>query len=57
MSVLLRVAFAIVVGLIVFGLLQWLTNMPHGLEVLLGVLAGFLAYWQAPGIFPNHPVV
>lgn len=46
---LLRIAFAIVVGVIVTALLEWLaTSVPHGIDVLAGVIAAFIAYWQYP---------
>lgn len=57
MSFLLRIGFAIVVGLLVYGLLVWLaTTVPHNIDVLLGTAAAFIAYWQAPGVFPGNPV-
>lgn len=45
---LLRIVFAIVVGALVLALLEWLTVWPHGVEVLLGVVAGFIVYFGWP---------
>lgn len=42
---LLRIAFAIVVGILVYALLQWLlSGIPHLVDVLLGIVAAFIAY-------------
>lgn len=54
MNVLLRVAFAIFVGVLVTAILEWLaTSIPHNIDVLLGVVAAFIAYGAAPTIFPG----
>ena len=48
---LVRIAFAIIVGILVYALLQWLaTSVPHGIDVLLGIVAAFIAYGSYPGI-------
>ena len=50
MNPLLRIGFAIVIGVLVTALLEWLaTNVPHSIDVLLGVVAAFIAwrYWPA----------
>lgn len=61
MGWLIRIIFAIVIGLIVYGLLQWLASaVPHGLDVLFGIVAAIVAYWQAPDVFgggPGRPLV
>lgn len=41
---LLRIAFAINVGVLVTALLEWLTSIPHSIDVLLGIVAAFIAY-------------
>lgn len=56
MNILLRIGFAIVVGVLVTALLEWLTSVPHNIDVLLGVVAAFIAYWGAPAVF-HGPVV
>lgn len=43
---LIRIAFAIIVGVLVTALLEWLaTSVPHGIDVLAGVVAAFIAYF------------
>lgn len=42
---LLRIAFAIIIGVLVCALLEWLTSLPHGIDVLLGIVAAFIAYF------------
>lgn len=56
MSELLRIAFAIIVGVLVTTLLEWLTAVPHTIDVLAGIVAAFVAYWYAPGVFPRRPL-
>lgn len=51
MNVLLRIGFAIVVGVLVTALLEWLTSVPHNVDVLLGIVGAFIAYWGAPSVF------
>ena len=41
---LLRLLFAVVVGLIAYGLMQWLTSALHRLDVLVGVAVAIVAY-------------
>lgn len=54
MGELIRIAFAVIVGLLVYTLLQWLaTAVPHGVDVLLGIVAGFIAYASYPSF--RHP--
>ena len=51
MSTIIRIIFAIFVGVLVYSLLGWLaTSVPHNIDVLLGVVAGFIVYWQAPNV-------
>jgi hypothetical protein len=52
MNPILRIVFAIVVGVLVTSVLEWLTPVPHGIDVLLGVVAAFLAWYYSP----NHTV-
>lgn len=54
MNTLVRIGFAIIVGVLVTALLEWLTSVPHNIDVLLGIVAAFIAYWGAPSVF-NHP--
>lgn len=43
---LVRIAFAIIVGVLVCALLEWLaTSVPHGIDVLIGVVAAFVVYF------------
>lgn len=46
---LLRILFAVVLGVLGYGLMQWLTSAPHGVDVAVGVVVAILAYWQYPG--------
>lgn len=49
MNLLLRIGFAIVIGVFVTLLLEWLANkVPHGIDVLAGVIAAFIAYYSFP---------
>jgi hypothetical protein len=45
---LIRIAFAIVVGVLVCALFEWLTSVPHDIDVLLGIVAAFIAYVSYP---------
>lgn len=45
---LIRIIFAIVVGILVTALLEWLTTLPHGIEILLGIVAAFIVYFGWP---------
>lgn len=56
MNELLRIGFAVVAGVVATSLLEWLTHVPHNLDILLGIVAAFIAYWQAPGVFPRRPL-
>ena len=48
---LFRIAFAVVVGILVCAVLEWLAkSVPHGIDVLLGVVAAFIAYVSYPNI-------
>jgi hypothetical protein len=47
---LLRIIFAIVVGLLGYGLMQWLTKAPQGLDVLVGLAVGIVGYVSYPSI-------
>lgn len=48
---LLRIAFAIFIGVLVTALLEWLaTSVPHNIDVLLGIVAAFIAYLGFPQI-------
>jgi len=48
---LLRIAFAIVIGVLVTALLEWLaTSVPRSIDVLLGIVAAFIAYSSYPKI-------
>ena len=54
MSPLIRIAFAIVIGVLVTALLEWLaTSVPHSIDILLGIVAAFIA-WK---YYPANPVV
>lgn len=44
----LRIVFAIVLGVLATALMEWLTNAPHSVDVLIGVVVAILAYWQYP---------
>lgn len=49
MNELIRIAFAIIVGILVTALLEWIaTSVPHGIDVLAGVVAAFIAYFNWP---------
>lgn len=49
MNPLLRIGFAIVVGVLVTALLRWLAkSVPDSIDVLLGVVAAFIAYHYTP---------
>lgn len=53
---LIRIIFAIIVGVLVTALLEWLaTSVPHNIDVLLGIVAAFVAYFGWPNIY--HPRV
>lgn len=53
MSFLLRVAFAIVIGILVTSLMEWLLpKVPQGIDVLAGIAAAFVAYHNYPGPRP-----
>ena len=54
MNWLLRVFLAIVVGVLVTALLEWLTHVPHNIDVLLGVVAALITYFGYDGRF-NAP--
>lgn len=47
---LLRILLAIVIGAIACGLMEWLTSAPQGLDVLIGIAAGIVAYVSYPNI-------
>lgn len=52
---LLRIGFAIVVGILVTALMKWLlTGVPQIIDVLVGIVAAFIARSNYPTIF-NHP--
>lgn len=45
-----RIIFAIIVGVLVTALLEWLaTSVPHGIDVLAGVVAAFIVYFGWSG--------
>lgn len=47
---LVRIVFAIVVGVLVTALMEWLaTSVPHGIDVLAGVVAAFIVYFSWTG--------
>ena len=49
MNPLLRIIFAIVVGILVTSALEWLAkSVPQGIDVLLGVVAAFLVWYYGP---------
>ena len=51
MNPLIRIAFAIVVGVLVTALLEWLaTSVPHSIDILAGVVAAFVAYYNWPSL-------
>lgn len=51
MGLLIRIAFAVVVGILVTALLSWLVaKIPHTVAVLLGIVAGFIAFFSYPEI-------
>lgn len=57
MGELIRIAFAIIIGILVYALLQWLaTAIPHGVDVLLGIVAAFIAYASYPSIRGSRPL-
>lgn len=48
---LLRIVFAIVVGVLVCSLLEWLaTTVPHTVDILAGIVAAFIAYGSYPSL-------
>lgn len=51
MNELLRIAFAVVVGVFVYAMLKWLASgIPQLIDVLVGVIAAFIAYFNASNI-------
>ena len=49
MNPLLRIGFAVVVGVLVTALLEWLAqSMPKSIDILLGVVAAFLVWYYGP---------
>lgn len=56
MNQLFRIGFAIVVGILVTSLMEWLlSTVPHGIDVLAGIVAAAIAYGTYP--FGNNTVV
>jgi hypothetical protein len=55
MNQLLRIGFAIVIGVLVTALLEWLTPVPHTIDILAGIVAAFIAYSAYP--WNGRPVV
>lgn len=54
MNLLLRLVFAIVLGVLAYALLNWLaTAVPQIIDILVGIIVGFIAFWQAPGVLTN----
>ena len=45
---LLRIVFAIVIGALAYGLMQWLTTAPHGVDVLVGIAVTLIVYFGYP---------
>lgn len=50
---LVRIIFAIIVGVLVTAVLEWLTPIPRSIDILAGILVGVLVYWQYP---TSHPL-
>lgn len=49
MSILFRIGFAIVIGVLVTSLMEWLLpTVPHGIDVLVGIVAAAIAYGSYP---------
>lgn len=48
MNQLLRIGAAIVIGVLVTSLLEWLTPVPHNIDILAGIVAAFIAYRSLP---------
>lgn len=55
MNWLLRILLAVVVGVLVTAVLEWLTPVPHSIDVLLGIVAALVVYFSYDGRFMNHP--
>lgn len=54
METLIRLAFAIIVGVLVTALLEWLASkVPHNIDILAGIVAAFIAFFSYPTVFPN----
>lgn len=44
----LRICFAIIIGVLVTSVLEWLTPIPQSIDILAGIVAGVFAYMQIP---------
>jgi hypothetical protein len=56
-TLILRIGFAIVIGVLVTSLMEWLLpQVPHGIDVLAGIIAAAVAYGTYP-FGPNNRVV
>ena len=61
---LFRFVFAIIIGILVYAIMQWLLpTVPQVVDVLVGIVAAFIAYGSYPGIYtgmgggrPNRPL-
>lgn len=44
----LRIVFAIIIGMLVTSILEWLTPIPRSIDILAGIVAAVFAYMQIP---------
>jgi uncharacterized membrane protein YeaQ/YmgE (transglycosylase-associated protein family) len=54
MNWLLRILLAVIVGVLVTAVLEWLTPVPHNIDVLLGIVAALITYFGYDGHFNGH---